>query len=1766
MRTNYWKKVLVLMVVGAMACVGVAQAETHTEGFELDYNLGEKIGTHSDWYDGGNGPTVNSGIGVVGSVGLSPASAIFNWVAHPFNWNDVTKVIIRMDFQTDGSGHFDDDRCGWTINSGSVNSADFFGTQLDHPDGGIVTYWRNDSGSRVQTPIVVFGDLKAGTWYRFRNEMTKLTATSARLDVSLDELDAAGNPIGSPLTGTVEDTSAWPGGAPDTKYFTASTIWPAYKNYTTAAAAADNAYFEIVPAGPVPTVTLVSPDDESLVKTTEVSFTCSATSEDGLQDAALYVGEVPVTVTFSGADDTDDAQLYATDDSATPEVEGPDTNAGTAATINVDGVNPHSHAVIKFLNVFGDEDGQVPLGSTIISATLKVNCFNFGALMQVYRVTSDWSESTVTWNSPWTSPGGDYDDTVVVDGDCTATGLRTIDITEFVQAWSDWAANFGIVLTDSGGNDGIDFYSSESGSPPVLTVTYGSDFELKETRLMSGTSDTVTFGPITLADEQDHVWNCLVTNVSSEQSWAPADFHLTVNTQCPDEPVVVQPADDATDVSTSPELVVTVSDPQGDLMDVTFYGRGGALGDEFTIVVLPDTQNYCEFPENAHIFTEQTQWIVDNIGTRNIVFVTHEGDIVEHPSSMTEYDRARSSMSVLDPGLADLSDPMLPDPYVLYGVCPGNHDQPTGPPPSGYYNEYFPYTHYESRELDWYGGHWPATGNDNNYQLFSAGGMDFVILHLEYNPGSDVITWADQALYDHADRMAIITTHAYLNGDGSRRAEGSAIWDTLVQQNDNVYFVLCGHMQEEARRTDVVNGREVHQILADYQGRANGGDGWLRIMRFVPAEDTVYVDTYSPSLEQYETDGDSQFTLNLPMNFYEEIGTNTGVASGSNASVVWSDLLLGKEYEWFVEVTDTAEHTQVGPTWSFTTIDNPQQASNPSPADGVVDVAVDVDLSWTAGEGATSHDVYFSAFTPPLLVSENLPEVETTYDPGTLEEGVTYYWRIDEVNDTTTYAGNVWSFTTSIEAPGIATLDTPPDGAIGVGVGVSLRWLSGERAASHDVYFGVSYGQVDEATNDSPEFQCNILQEAGVPGAGGVTVFSWNPLGTEDLPYDSSYWWRIDEINPGGTTKGDIWSFTTESDTSPPIFTYLWVSFITAHEATITWTTNELSDSKVDYGLVDGSYTESVYDGDEVTSHSVTLTGLEPGTAYYYMVTSTDQAEPPNSASEVGLPFTTLANTPPVAVNDSATTTEGVAVVIDVLVNDSDENGDTLTVESVTFDPAKATVETDGDTVTYTPILAAPYIDTFTYTVNDGYLGTDTATVTVEVSEPYVDYTADAEIAVFGTVTGSYTDTEAKDDSYEVIEEGLDKPNKNAASILEHKWLISVPGTGPQSFHVNAYRDDYDSADDFVFAYSTNDSTYTEMLTVTKTADDGMYQTYALPGSVSGTVYIRVSDTHHVNGELVTGQVHVDHMFIRCESAGEPDTTAPTPDPMTWAEAPQATGSTSISMTATTASDSSGVEYYFACITDAAHDSGWQDSPIYEDTGLTSGTEYTYQVQARDKSPNQNDTGWSSPASATPTDVPPAAPTGLAATPGDSQISLDWNDNTEPDLDGYNVYRSETSGSYGAPLAFVTESAYVDNDVVNGTTYYYVVTAVDQTSNESGNSNEASATPGSQQTVYVENINMSLVSAGQNTKAVAGVHISPGQSGATVVGDWYFSGEVIQTGASGITDGTGYTEFTSAPKKAKSGDVFEFVVTDVVLSGYIYDPGQGVTSGSIAVP
>lgn len=245
----------------------------------------------------------------------------------------------------------------------------------------------------------------------------------------------------------------------------------------------------------------------------------------------------------------------------------------------------------------------------------------------------------------------------------------------------------------------------------------------------------------------------------------------------------------------------------------------------------------------------------------------------------------------------------------------------------------------------------------------------------------------------------------------------------------------------------------------------------------------------------------------------------------------------------------------------------------------------------------------------------------------------------------------------------------------------------------------------------------------------------------------------------------------------------------------------------------------------------------------------------------------------------------------------------------------------------------------------------------------HFDDLANSDIPVRGTIAGNYTDTQSSDDVCEEITERLSggKPS-NRYSYLEHKWTFNVSGGNFVTFNVEAYKTNNGDGDSFILAYSTDDYNYNDLVTVSKTSDDNTVQSWPLPASTTGTVYIRVKDTNQIPGSQSLDTISIDCMYIRSSGEGEPDDNdPPTPNPMTWNIEPHATGSTSISMTATMASDPSGVEYFFECTSGNGHNSGWQDSPYYQDTGLTYSTEYGYRVQARDKSPEPgpNYTDWS---------------------------------------------------------------------------------------------------------------------------------------------------------------------------------------------------------------
>ena len=201
-----------------------------------------------------------------------------------------------------------------------------------------------------------------------------------------------------------------------------------------------------------------------------------------------------------------------------------------------------------------------------------------------------------------------------------------------------------------------------------------------------------------------------------------------------------------------------------------------------------------------------------------------------------------------------------------------------------------------------------------------------------------------------------------------------------------------------------------------------------------------------------------------------------------------------------------------------------------------------------------------------------------------------------------------------------------------------------------------------------------------------------------------------------------------------------------------------------------------------------------------------------------------------------------------------------------------------------------------------------------------------------------------------------------------------------------------------------------------------------------------------------------------------PDSAAPSPDPMAFQSAPAAVSDDSITMTAASAYDLSGVEYYFAETSGnpGGDDSGWQDSPVYTDSGLLADTQYSYTVTARDKSSAQNSTAASAAASATTTGTPSGDttpptpnPASFAAAPAaDSQTAVSMTSVTGSDASGPVEYLfTETSGNPGGTSSsWQTSPSYTDSGLSASTQYSYTVRMRDGVGNTGNASSAASAT------------------------------------------------------------------------------------------------------------
>ncbi|WP_143674362.1 MULTISPECIES: metallophosphoesterase [Streptomyces] len=423
-------------------------------------------------------------------------------------------------------------------------------------------------------------------------------------------------------------------------------------------------------------------------------------------------------------------------------------------------------------------------------------------------------------------------------------------------------------------------------------------------------------------------------------------------------------------------VMVTGEDPFADDIDPGDPNRFADPGSyDFSLVHFTDTQYLSEGAVEQETAEERAVWesayggIVDwikkNKTARKIAYVAHTGDIIEN-NIRKPADEATRQQVVGEFEVSSRQQGVLDGAGVPNGVIAGNHDNQSGTEngPGALYNQYYGPDRYAALSKGWehaeYGGPWRAGDNQNHYDLFSAGGLDFVVVGLSYGVTREEAEWADSVFERYPDRNGILLSHDYLapssnpDGRGAKFSapDGSMLYKKVVENNPNVFLILAGH--EHGVGTNVKTkvgqvGHGVVELLADYQfytvsadrlglteiggyqptDQLQFGASFFRMLQFDVDRSELIVDTYSPLLDEFgATEYDTSHRYNglednmvLPVdlstrtttfktdslalyNPVSVIGTSR-VDSGEIASVTWKDLKPGTAYGWLVTARST---------------------------------------------------------------------------------------------------------------------------------------------------------------------------------------------------------------------------------------------------------------------------------------------------------------------------------------------------------------------------------------------------------------------------------------------------------------------------------------------------------------------------------------------------------------------------------------------------------------------------------------------------------------------------------------------------------------------------------------------------------------------------------------------------------------------------------------------------------------------------------------------
>lgn len=487
------------------------------------------------------------------------------------------------------------------------------------------------------------------------------------------------------------------------------------------------------------------------------------------------------------------------------------------------------------------------------------------------------------------------------------------------------------------------------------------------------------------------------------------------------------------------------------------------------------------------------------------------------PTAQYQWNRASDYMKMLE-------DANLPN-----GVLAGNHDVGSYDWDYTTYSQYFGESRY--KDQPYYGGSYKD--NRGHYDLINVEGNDFIMMYMGWGIEDEDIEWMNEVLKQYPNHMAFLNFHDYMLANGSRSGVGNRLYKEVVVPNPNVVAVLSGHYtgasllkDELDDNGDGITDRTVYQMLADYQGHAEGGSGYLRLLHFNQDSKEIYVNTYSPYLDKYnyyDKPGVDEFTMNLDLEPKlkrvatdsiqvnhlrgETIGTPLTVSSGAEVSQTWTDLQSNGTYSWYVLAKDKFGGSVRSDVWTFTT--NEGNLAAPTNLKVLDVTSSTVQLGWDPVPSQDQQPITYNVYQDGQRVAT---VTDSVYEATELMPDTLYEFQVSALDAQGTESDRsdvLTVITESVEIPGAPV------------------WTSGELNFTDIMQDRVTMSW-PEATADDGVEEYHVYLKGFTEPIVSVTndVYSYTASGLEP---DTQYHFTVKAYNAAGESAGLHGSVTTKA-------------------------------------------------------------------------------------------------------------------------------------------------------------------------------------------------------------------------------------------------------------------------------------------------------------------------------------------------------------------------------------------------------------------------------------------------------------------------------------------------------------------------------------------------------------------------------------------------------------------------------------------------------------